>query len=129
MVKPPLGTPPSTPSHIEPHFWPCNLTLHLHILPFPTAIHLHTLRRTNPQHIIAPDEHLSQTARALAINKFLRVAQLNVHVGIHANESPFVLGLPPFEADDHVFVDQGLEHGPRVHGCELAVLVWFQCAD
>lgn len=25
-----------------------NLTLHLHILPLTTAIHLHTLRRTNP---------------------------------------------------------------------------------
>ncbi len=52
-----------------------------------------------------PNKYLSQTPRALPINKLLRASQLNIHIRVHAHEPAFVLGLAPFQTDQDGFVD------------------------
>ncbi len=39
------------------------------------------------------------------VNVLVRVGELDVHVGINTDESAFVLGLSPFQADNNLFVD------------------------
>jgi hypothetical protein len=89
-------------------------TSHLHLPPIRSL----PIRR-NPQHIIAPNQHLSKLALVLALDVLDSAGQLDVHVGVDADEAAGVLGLAPLEADAHVVVDEGLQHGPRVHGDEL----------
>ena len=103
------------------------LSFHLHIS---GSVHLDALSSRDPEDVVAsirddmsakvlshmsrtplacapdiPDEYLSETPRALALNELLCVAQLNVHVRVDTDEATFVLGLAPFESDDHVVVN------------------------
>jgi hypothetical protein len=80
---------------------------------------LRILIRRNPQHIVAPDQHLAEMALALSLDPLDGAAELDVHVAVDADEAARVLGLAPLEADAHVVVDERLQHWPRVHGDEL----------
>lgn len=46
-----------------------------------------------------PDENLTQSALALAIDELLGVGQLEVHVAVGADEGAGVLGVAPLETD------------------------------
>ena len=89
--------------------------------------------RRNPQHIITPNQHLSELALVLALDVLDGAAELDVHVAVDADEAAGVLGLAPLEADAHVVVDEGLQHRPRVHRDELlqrvSLAVFFCRAD
>jgi hypothetical protein len=52
-----------------------------------------------------PDQNLSKTASALAIQYFFSVAKLYVHVRVDADEFAVVLRLPPLQADDDLLID------------------------
>nr|POF03534.1 vacuolar protein-sorting-associated protein 11 like [Quercus suber] len=53
-----------------------------------------------------PNQYLPQRPAALPIDPLLRIAQLHVHVAVHADQPPSVLGLAPLQADDDVIVDE-----------------------
>lgn len=101
--------------------------IHIHRLSFPSCRSTSHLRipiaplliRRDPQHIVTPNQHLPQLALVLALDVLDSAAELDVHVRVDADEAAGVLGLAPLEADTHVVVDEGLQHGPRVHGDEL----------
>jgi hypothetical protein len=80
---------------------------------------LRILIRRDPQHIVAPDQHLAEMALALSLDPLDGATELDVHVAVDADEAARVLGLAPLEADAHVVVDERLQHWPRVHGDEL----------
>lgn len=52
-----------------------------------------------------PNQHQTQRASGLAINKLLRVSQQYIHVRVNALERALVLGLAPFETDDKLSTD------------------------
>ena len=52
-----------------------------------------------------PDQYQAQRARVLAIDELFRVAQQHVHIGVNALQHALVLGLAPFQADDHLGAD------------------------
>lgn len=66
-----------------------------------------TDRPSQPQiaRVHAPDQHLPQTARAFPIDELLRAGQLDIHVGVNADEPTLVLGLTPFQSDQDGFID------------------------
>ena len=108
----------STAVHSSPST--SHLRIPLSIAPLPI--------RRDPQHIVAPNQHLSELSLVLALDVLDGAAELDVHVGVDADEASGVLGLAPLEADAHVVVDEGLQHGPRVHGDELLAersVSWF----
>lgn len=52
-----------------------------------------------------PYQDLPQSTRALAINEFLCIRNLNVHVRVDAYQATVVFGLAPFETDYDWLVD------------------------
>jgi hypothetical protein len=48
---------------------------------------------------------LAQSSGADAIDEFLRVRQLDVHVEVHRHESAFVLGLAPLQSNYDIFIN------------------------
>lgn len=70
----------------------------------------------------SPDKHLSQCALALALDPFLRTAQLNVHVAVHTDESSSVLGAAPLQPNGDFVIDKGLQHRPGVERYELSIV-------
>lgn len=102
----PRITIPSYPS-ISPTSPP-----HLHL----PSIRARALLPRNPQHIIAPDQHLAQHALRAAVDPLLGAAQLHVHVAVDADQAARVLGRAPLEADAHVAVDERLQHRAGVEG-------------
>jgi hypothetical protein len=55
--------------------------------------------------VCVPNQNKTQRSSLLSIDEFLRITQQNVHVGIDALEGTLVLGLAPFQADDHLGAD------------------------
>jgi hypothetical protein len=52
-----------------------------------------------------PYQHLSQCPCLLMINEFHRATELNVHITVDADQTAFILGLAPFEADNDFFIN------------------------
>ena len=52
-----------------------------------------------------PDQNLAKTASATTIDKLLRIGELDVHVGVDADEATFVLCLAPFQPDKNILVN------------------------
>lgn len=52
-------------------------------------------RRLDPQDVVAPDQDLAQITCELLVEEFLRVRQLDVHVGVDRDEAALVFGLAP----------------------------------
>lgn len=77
------------------------------------------LRARDPQYVVAPYQHLPQHALAVARDEFLRVAQLNVHVAVGADEISVVLCLAPLQPDDDLAAGELLDKGFWVDGVDL----------
>ena len=69
------------------------------------AIHFHAFRSRNPEYVVTPNQHLPESTSMFAIDVFLCVVKLDVHVRIYADEGTLVFSLSPFESYYHFFVD------------------------
>jgi hypothetical protein len=52
-----------------------------------------------------PDQNLSQCARTLAVDEFLGVRELDVHVKVHGDEAALIFGISPFQPYDDILVN------------------------
>jgi hypothetical protein len=66
-----------------------SLSVHLHVPVLPLG------RCLDPQDVVAPDQDLTQVAGELLVEEFLRVRQLDVHIGVNGDEAALVFGLAP----------------------------------
>lgn len=76
-------------------------TLHLRVS---ATVLLARRRCLNPQHVVAPYQHLSERSRELLVDELLGVGELDVHVAVDGDEDALVFGLPPLEAHYYFFI-------------------------
>ncbi|KAK9798863.1 putative SHK1 kinase-binding protein [Seiridium cardinale] len=59
----------------------------------------------DPQHVVAPDQNLTQIARELLVDELLCVRELDVHVAVGRYQPALVFGLAPLQTYDNILVD------------------------
>jgi hypothetical protein len=75
---------------------------------------------SNEEHVVTPDEDLSEFASHLSVDEFLCVGELEVHVGVCGDEESGVFHAP-LESDGHLFPG---EFGEEWFGVDWDKLWW-----